>query len=216
MLNNKEVERQYRTIALLSVSGWLFVIFIAIVGILVAIFSPKPDPIDDKAIKSREIIRHLFVTDSTNNGFRLCYATIKEVTPERYQLMLGDQAMRDSFKRLETLAPIVFGDLLSTDIHDFGGFAKQFDPPGIMIHNIFVFGRERQKLYVGENPRIKNWAKWINSGTAQGLLYLRSEDIYYHSPNRRKVYRYFKCSGVNQMSDTDEHFSHFSEEERIW
>lgn len=213
---NKNAQRHYRMIALLSIRGWLTVILIAMIGIVVAIFTPKTDPMDDQAIKNCEFVRQIYVVDTTNNGFRVSYKTIHNVTPERIAEIRNRKSVSDSFERLKVMAPVEFGNMLMLDIYDFADFAIRFDPADVRIHNIFVFGPDKEKLYVGKNPRIENWAKFINPGTAQGLLYITTKDIYFHGLPRRKVYRYFKCSGLNQISEYDEHFSHFSENERIY
>lgn len=219
MINNKDTQRLYRTIALLSVREWLYIVLVVIIGTLIAAFAPRGNPIDDQEVKSRKLIGQIYVVDTTNNGFRVSYATIDNVTQERFDEMRRRPSIRDSLQRLKRAAPIRFGNMLTVDIYDFADFAIRFDPEDIRIHNIFVFGSEKENLYIGENPRIENWAKYINPGTGQGLLYLSRENIYCNDSlrrKRRKVYRYFKCSGLNQFSEYDEHFSHFSEDERIY
>lgn len=219
METSKHTQRQFRIITLLSIREWLAVILIAIIGIVIAAFSPRVNPTDRQATKSRELVDQIYVVDTANNGFRVSYATIENVTQERLNEIRRRRSVQDSLQRLKTTAPLVLGELLKVDIYDFADYAIQFDPDDLRIHNIFVFGPDKENLYVGENPRIENWAKWINSGTAQGLLYLNGENIYCNDSsrqNRRKVYRYFKCNGLNQISDSDEHFSHFSEDERIY
>lgn len=212
----KELQRQYRIMALLSVWPWLVVVLIAVIWIFVEIFTPRIDPIDNQSIRKREFISQIFVVDDNRNGFRLHYITKEPVTPERSDEIRRRTSVRDSMERLKKMAPQVFGDMLMTDIYDFAKFAVRFDPKDIMINDIFVSGPDKEKLYIGENPRIKNWAKWIHPGTLQGLLFIRSEDIYSNSARRIKVYRYFECYGNHQISDTDEHFSHFSEDERLY
>lgn len=207
---------QYRIIALLSVWHWLAVILFVIIWIFVEIFSPRVDPVDDQATRSRGFVRQIFVVDDKRNGFRVQYITKEPVTKERLDEIRQRISVRDSLDRLETMAPQVFGNMLMTDIYDFADFAILFDPADIRIHDIFVSGPDKEKLYIGENPRINNWAKWIHPGTLQGLLYLRCEDIYSNSAGRIKVYRYYECYGNHQISDTDEHFSHFSEDERLY
>ncbi|MDR2890389.1 MAG: hypothetical protein LBV18_02110 [Alistipes sp.] len=216
MNSRNELQRQYRTQATLAVSRWLFVALIVIIGIVVWITTPRAKPPDDSVIKNAGIVRQIHVVDSTNNGFRVVYATKGNVTADRLHEIQFRPAIRDSLERLKAAAPLRFGDMLHTDIYDFAEFAVPFDPTDVRIHNIFVFGREKENLYVGDNPRLENEAKWINPGTAQGLLYLTAKEIYYHTSRRRKVYRYFKCRGLDETSDTDEHFSHFTEEERIY
>lgn len=202
--------------ALLAIWKWLVIILIAIIGIFVGAFLPRNNPIDNQATRSREFVRQIFVVDDKRNGFRVRYITKEPVTKERWDEIRRRISVRDSLDRLKMLAPQVFGNMLMTDIYDFADFAVQFDPADIRIHNIFVCGPDKEKLYVGENPRIENWAKWIHPGTLQGLLFLRGEDIYCNSAGRGKVYRYYECRGLHQISETDEHFSHFSEDERIY
>lgn len=219
MINNQKIQRHYRTIAILSIWKWLVAILIVFVGMLVSIFTPEIDPLDVKAIKNCELIDQINVIDTCNNGFRVSYKTIRNVTSERADEIRNRKSVRDSLNRLKRMAPVEFGNMLMTDIYEFAEFAIRFDPVDIQIHNIFVYGQGKQNLYVGENPMIKNWAKYINFGTAQGLLYIRTEDIYCNGkprPKGSRVYRYFKCNGLHQQSDTDEHFSHFSEDERLY
>lgn len=212
----KEVRRRYRVIAILAVWRWLIVILIAVIGIAVAAFSPSQNPIDNQATRSRELVRQILVADDKRNGFAVWYITRDRVTKDRLTEIRRRSSVRDSLENLKRAAPLKFGNMVHTDIYDFADFAVQFDPPDIQIYNIFVSGPDKEKLYIGENPRIRNWAKWIHPGTQQGLLFLRSEDIYCNHAGHGKVYRYFECRGVNQISDNDEHFSHFSEDERIY
>jgi len=216
MNGNSNLKRHFRAQALLAVSGRIFVAAVAVIGIFVGIFSPRVDPRDASAVKSREIVHQIYVVDSTDNGFRVAYATRESVTAERLDEIWSRPAVRDSLERLKWAAPRHFGSLLHTDIYDFADFAVPFDPEGVQIHNIFVTGADKERLYVGDNPRLDDEARWINPATAQGLLYLRSEDIYYRASRRRRVYRYFRCRGLDETSDTDEHFSHFTEDERIY
>lgn len=214
-MNDQNERRQYRTLALLGISKWIFLGLIVLIGILVTVFSPEEDPLDRSTVKSRELVREVLVADSNGNGFRVNYATINSVTKARYEEICSRPATRDSIDRMSELAPRKFGDMLYTDIYDFANFAKHFDPADVRIHNVFVFGRQKKGLYFGENPRIKNWAKHYDPETEQGILYIKGEDIYYTDSTGPKRYRYYKCYGMHQFSDTDEHFSHFSEDERL-
>jgi hypothetical protein len=216
MKEMNERQRYYRTQAILAILWWIAIVLVALAGIIVAIFTLRPDILDASAVKNAEIVRQIHVVDSANNGFRVVYATKENVTTDRLHEIQFRSAVRDSLERLRVAAPLRFGDMLHTDIYDFADFAVRFDPPDIRIHNIFVFGQEKENLYIGDNPRLENEAKWINPGTAQGLLYISAKEIYYNPTRRRKVYRYFRCSGLNEASDTDEHFSHFTEDKRIY
>ena len=150
---------------------------IVLVGIAVAVFSPQEDPLDRSAIKSRQLVTEIYVVDSTNNGFRVSYATINSVTRERFEEIRSRPAVRDSLSKLMEVAPRKFPDMVHLDIYDFADFAKRFDPADIRIHNIFVYGREKENMYIGDNPLIRNPARSIDRRTAQGLLYIRDEDI---------------------------------------
>jgi hypothetical protein len=216
MMNNRELQRHYRTQAILSIRNWIALTLIAIIGIALTLFSPRADPLDASAVKNTGIVRQIHVVDSANNGFRVVYATKEKVTADRLYEIQTRPAVRDSLERLKRAAPKHFGNMLYTDIYDFADFATPFDPADVRIHNIFVFGPDKQRLYIGDNPRLENEAKWINSATGQGLLYLKAEDIYFHQRRRRRVYRFFRCRGVEEASDIDEHFSHFREDDRIY
>ena len=205
--------------ALLAVRSWWYAIILALVGTIVAIATPKKNPVDNDITRKHQFVTQLYVTDSTHNGFRLSYFTNESVSTARADIIRNRPDVIDSLERLKESAPVVFGNMLNTDIYEFARYASRFDPDDIHIHNIFVYGRDKENLYIGENPRIKNWAKYINPITAQGLLYLGREEIYHNGTgnfNGHKVYRYFECYGLHQISDTDEHFSHFSEDERIY
>ena len=94
---------------------------------------------------------------------------------------------------------------------------RRFDvDDDVRMQNIFIFGTEKQKLYVGKNPRIANSASWINPATEQGVQYINADDIYFRIEKGERVYRYWKCHGNHSTSTADERFSHFSEDERLW
>jgi hypothetical protein len=173
---------------------------------------------DDSIIKSREVVEHLNVLDSTHNGFRVVYATKNNVTKVRLTEIQHRPHIIDAFSRLKTDAPVHFGgSLLYTDIYDFADFAVQYDSdPDIELHNIFVAGHEKSYLYIGKNTNIDNPAQYFNFGTEQGIQYLKHDDIYYRRERKNRVYRYWKCYGIHSISETDERFSHFSEDEKIW
>ena len=87
---------------------------------------------------------------------------------------------------------------------------------GIKVHNIFVAGKEKMNFYVQPNPNLPNCATWMNFGTEQGNQYLNFHDINVYVPNGGKIYRYWKCRHLLQVSDNDERFSHFTEDERLF
>lgn len=212
----KDLQQQYRIIALLAVWKWLAIVLIVVIWMIVQWFSPTLNPVDDKLIRSRELVQQLLVVDERSNGFRVNYATKESVTKERLVEIQRRSSVNDSLNNLKRLAPLKFGNMLLTDIYDFADYAIMFDPADVYIHNIFVYGPDKENLYIGRNPRIGNPAKWIDPGTLQGLLYITADDIYSNNRDHGRVYRYYKCQGIHQISETDEHFSHFSEEERLY
>lgn len=203
--------------AIMAAIPYFFVTLIILIWIIISITSVKIDPLDASLNKNTEVVEHLKVTDSMRNGFRVVYATTKSVTSARLEEIRSRPHVKESFRKLSLEAPLHFENMLYTDIYDFARFALNYDvDPDIEMHNIFVCGPDKEKLYIGDNPKIQNPAKYINSYTSQGLLYLKRNDIYYHRPGRKKVYRYWKCPTIHQTSETDEHFSHFSESDRLY
>jgi hypothetical protein len=176
------------------------------------------DPIDDDIMSCRKIVKHLDVLDTTHNGFRVVYTTKNNVTEARLEEIQNHPHIRKAFKRLQTETPLHFGgSLLDTDIYDFANFAVKHDPDAdVEMHNIFVAGHAKSSLYIGKNPDIDNPAMYFDSRTEQGIQYLSRDDIYHRRRKDLRIYRYWKCNSLNQTSKTDERFSHFSEDERIW
>ena len=217
-MNKHWTESEYRTKTLLTIAPWLFIMLIAGVCIVKSCTGNGIDPMDDSIVCSRQIVKHLNVLDSTHNGFRVVYATKNNVTDARLTEIRNRQHINDAFIRLQQDAPAYFGgSLLDTDIYDFAGFAIQYDSdPDIKMHNIFVTGHKKSALYIGKNPNIDKSAQFFDSRTEQGIQYLSQDDIYCRREIKSRIYRYWKCYGNNQTSKTDERFSHFSEDERIW
>jgi hypothetical protein len=216
-MNNNWTEGEYRTKTLLTIATWLFVALIVCIGIIRSCAGSDIDPLDDSIISSRAVVEHVEVYDSTHNGFRVVYATKHNVTKKRLEEIQHRPHIKDAFSRLKMDAPLHFGNLLDTDIYDFADFAVNYDPdPDIELHNIFVCGYEKSNLYIGSNPRIPNSAQFFNSGTEQGVQYLSHDDIYFRRRKQKRIYRYWKCRSIHETSSTDERYSHFSEEERLW
>ena len=202
----RQTEREIRWRIGFRLLPWGLLILIICIGLLKDCIRSR-DPIDDSINRSQEVVRHLEVCDTTRNGFRVVYVTIGAVTMER----LEEIRLRDS------AASHFGGSLLQTDIYDFAAYARRFDvDDDVRMQNIFIFGTEKQKLYVGKNPRIVNSASWINPATEQGVQYINADDIYFRIEKGERVYRYWKCHGNHSTSTADERFSHFSEDERLW
>lgn len=156
------------------------------------------------------------VLDSTNNDFRVVYATTEEVTNEKYEEIVSRPAIKQGFARLKIEAPRYFGgSLLNTDICDFALYTYRFPiDSDIQIHNIFVAGKQKMEMYVRPNPNLENCATWMDFG--HGNQYLNFDDINVYIQNGGRIYRYWKCRPLLQVSDTDERFSHFTEDERLF
>lgn len=211
-------ENDYRTLVILKIWPWLVVVIIVLIVVLKDLFGDKIDPMDNSVNKSRKIIEHLNVVDSTNNGFRVVFASKDEITEARLKEIKSRESLKKTFQKLKMEGPVYFdNNLLETNIYAFARFSLQYKlEPEIEIHNIFIYGQEKCNMYIGPNPKIKNSATRYNFNTEQGCQYLSKDDIYNRTNDSIKIYRYWKCSGINQISYTDEKFSHFSEDERIW
>lgn len=202
-----------------AIGPWTWLVTIVIIVAFFKIcFTHGPDPINESINKSAEIVDHVMVLDSTKNGFRVTYATAEPVTNEKFIEIAARQEIKEGFERLKKEAPIHFGgNLLEADICDFALYAYRFHiDDDILIHNIFVAGKEKMDFYVRPNPNLPGCATWMHHGTEQGNQYLNSNDINYYIPNGGRIYRYWKCRFLLQSSDTDERFSHFTEEERLY
>ena len=202
-----------------AIGPWgILMVIVGIVGLMKCCVTKPPDLTEESINKSGNIVEHVMVTDSTNNGFRVVYATTEPVTNEKYEEICTRPSIRDGFNRLKVEAPKQFdGSLLNTDICDFALYAYRFPIDNdVRIHNIFVAGKEKMEFYVRPNPKLANCATWMHFGTEQGNQYLNLHDINYCIPNGKKIYRYWKCNYLLQVSDTDERFSHFTEDERLY
>lgn len=215
---HKQNESRIRLLVLIKMCPWLFVGLICLIAFSRDCSGPDIDSIDNSYMKSFGVIDHVYVVDSTGNGFRTVYVTTKPVTNARLDLIRQQENIRTTFARLQHDAPIHFGgSLLYTDIYDFAVFAKQYDVgPDVELHNIFVMGNEKMNLYIGPNPDIENSARWMNRLTEQGNQYLSSREIFCCSVQPHRIYRYWKCRAPYHISLTDERFSHFSEDERLY
>ena len=171
-----------------AIGPWtLLVVAVLIIGTLKCCLTPDSDSIDESINKSPGIVAHVMVLDSTDNGFRVVYATAAPVTDERFAEICDRPGILEGFENLKRKAPEHFGgNLLETDI------------------------------CVRNNPDLPGCATWMHHGTEQGNQYLNADDINHCIPNGRRIYRYWKCRYLLQTSDTDERFSHFTEEERLY
>ena len=202
-----------------AVGPWAFIVAVVIiVGLVKGCIPDSIETMDNSINKSREIIGHVQVRDSTGNGFRVVYVTRDPVTEERYREIRSRRHIREGFERLQREAPAHFrGNLLVADICDFALYAYRFRiDDDIRIHNIFVAGKQKMEFYVRPNPDLENCATWMNYNTEQGNQYLDEQDVILYIPNCGRHYRYWKCRYLLQLSETDERFSHFTEDERLF
>ncbi len=211
------MEGRYRATALLGISYWIFGAVVVVIALGRELITEKPHPLDNDMNRGREIVAMFDVVDSAHNGFRLSYATVNPVSKPRLYEITRRPHVAEGFKQLRSDALEHFGSLLYTDIYDFAEFAVRYDSDkDVEMHSIFVCGQQKMALYVGPNPTLLRPALWINPGTEQGVQHIGHDDIYLRRNPRKRVYRYWKCSGNNAISSTDERFSHFSEDERLW
>lgn len=202
-----------------AIGPWgILMVLVSIVGLVKCCVMKPPDITEESINKTADIVEYVMVTDSTNNGFRVVYATTEPVTNEKYLEICSRQNIKNGFQRLKSEAPIYFGgSLLNTDICDFALYAYRFPiDDDLRIHNIFVAGKEKMGFYVQPNPKLPNCATWMDFGTEQGNQYLNFHDINVYVQNGGRIYRYWKCRYLLQVSDTDERFSHFTEDERVF
>lgn len=202
-----------------AIGPWAFIVAVVIImGLAKGCMPDRIEAIDNSINKSREIIGHVQVRDSTGNGFRVVYVTRDPVTEDRFREICSRQHIREGFERLRKEAPAHFGgNLLEADICDFALYAHRFRiDDDICIHNIFVAGKQKMEFYVRPNPDLENCATWMNYNTEQGNQYLNEQDVNLYIPNGGRIYRYWKCRYLLQVSETDERFSHFTEDERLF
>lgn len=193
------------------------VVLIALIAVVVACFEDEPDPIDHSINKSQQIVRLLNVVDSAHNGFRVHYATAYPVTEERYEEIISRPSLDSAFQRLQHDAPLHFGgSLLETDIYDFAAFAREYDvTAAVHIDCIFVTGPGKKAMYSRPNPNLPGGETWIDPRTEQGLQWINHHDIYFCMENEQRLYRYWKCPGMREISLTDERFTHYTTEEKV-
>lgn len=209
--------KRYLLATIVAISKHIIIGLILIIGIIKGCIIKSTDSIDNSVNKSRKIVAHVEVVDSLNNGFRVVYATVNSVTSLRFDEIRKRVHIIEAFNQLKQDGQKYFTNLLHTDIYEFADFAVKYDvDQDIHIHNIFITGRQKMNLYVGYNPKIPGYAKWIDPNTLQGVQYLSHKDIYNKKKYSVRVYRYWKCRSIFSTSIEDERFSHFSESERIY
>ena len=94
-----------------AIGPWAFIVAVVIiVGMVKSCIPDGVDPMDNSINKSREIIEHVMVRDSTGNGFRVVYVTKNPVTEERFREIRSRQHVREGFERLQREAPEHFGE----------------------------------------------------------------------------------------------------------
>ena len=111
-----------------AIGPWtLLVVAVLIIGTLKCCLTTDSDSIDESINKSPGIVAHVMVLDSTDNGFRVVYATAAPVTDERFAEICDRPGILEGFENLKRKAPEHFGgNLLETDICDFALYAYRF------------------------------------------------------------------------------------------
>lgn len=211
-------EKEYLIFTIAASTKYIFIGLIVIIGMIKCAFEEEIDPMDDSINDRIAIADIVTVEDSiTHTGFYVAYVTKKRVTDARLEEIRSRPHIRDAAKRLQEEAPRFFGGkLLDVDIYAFAEFAKDFDvDPDIEMHGIFISGYSKEKLYVQDNPNLKDCCTIYNPSTQQGVLYIKRDDIYGSSSKSKKIYRYWKCYGDNATSYADERYSHFTNKERL-
>lgn len=196
----------------------LFPIFIGIGIIIILISDNSPRSIDDSINKSQEMICLLDVVDSTGNGFCVHYSTEYAVTRERYDEIFSRRELWDAFNHIQKELPEHFGgNLLETDIYDFAAeLIKYPTTDGVHVDCIFVQGPEKTAFYAQPNPNLPDGVTWFDVRTKQGALWIKHDDVYYCRGKEERIYRYYKCPGMREFSRTDERYTHYTEEEKIY
>lgn len=198
----------------------LLIVMIVMIG-LMKDCCDDTDPLDrGDGTAKREIGFHSSVNDSIGCGFRLVYATVRNVTPERLEEIKGRKHIQENFDRMSADVLRRFNNsLLDVDIYDFADIAKRYVlDKDLELNQIFINGKAKYDLYVGENKWFgEKSATWIDMGTLQGIQWIDRDDIWMVRDKADRIYRYWKCTRpLTRQSKTDERFSHFSEDERIW
>lgn len=209
---NKD-EKVLRMMIFGKLSPVLFALLIVFIGIVKECSNEVPDI--DRLNAQHEMIKDVYILDDTHNGFRIRYSTANKVTQEELGDIIISDTVWQSVKQLDKDARSHFSNMVNLDIYEFAQFAKRYDHKDITIEYIFVAGFEKKKLYIGPHPTMKNSATWLDTATDQGILWINHNDIYFYDGKGHKTYRYYKCHSIYETSTTDEHFSHFSEDQRI-
>lgn len=99
-----------------AIGPWtLLVVAVLIIGTLKCCLTTDSDSIDESINKSPGIVAHVMVLDSTDNGFRVVYATAAPVTDERFAEICDRPGILEGFENLKRKAPEHFGgNLLET------------------------------------------------------------------------------------------------------
>ena len=83
----KQIRKRADELVLIAaaIGPWtLLVVAVLIIGTLKCCLTTDSDSIDESINKSPGIVAHVMVLDSTDNGFRVVYATAAPVTDERF------------------------------------------------------------------------------------------------------------------------------------
>lgn len=88
---------------------WFPIILIALIGLIKSCLGNGIDPMDDSVNTAREIVSHVEVLDSTNNGFRVVYATVKKFQKNDIMKFPTDPIFLNPSNVYKTKHPYILG-----------------------------------------------------------------------------------------------------------
>lgn len=192
------------------------IVLCLIVACCQAIFKTEPDPLDVGNVYMFNQALTRDIVDERGNGFTIVYRSTV-MTKDRLMEVLSHKNIDENLDSLRGVVLERFdGDLLDVDIYDFAEVVKYFEiDPKLWVNRILVCGKERKLRYFNPNPNLPDGVTEYDFRTDQGILWIDNRDIFSVSTNDNKIYRYWKVSGPREISDTDEHFTHFTSEQKV-
>lgn len=192
------------------------VIMCLIMACCQAIFKTEPDPlyVGRQCRFLEELDRE--VVDESGNGFKIVYCSTW-MTINRLMEVLSHESIEDNLDSLRGVVLNHFnGNLLDVDIYNFAEVVKYFEiDPKLGVNRILVCGKERKLRYFNPNPNLPDGVTEYDPRTDQGILWIDNKDIFCGNENAQKIYRYWKVSWPGEISDTDEHFTHFTSKQKV-
>lgn len=119
---HKQNESRIRLLILAKLLPWLFIGLILIIGLIRDCSGSDVDPMDNSYMKNIGVVDHVFVVDSTRNGFRTVYTTVKPVTDARLQEIRKREKSETLSRGCNTTRRSISGDHCSTPIFTISQF----------------------------------------------------------------------------------------------